>query len=482
MRKKTCGVFRRGLCLLPLAGVVAAGLWAETAAEGFFIGGGLPHAYAASYPETGGFPPAAPAVREELPRQTTVQGSSRPVRSERGDFNPGLFPGRSPPPSPASVLLVGEHLDRELTRYYIQRNTRPNGVAWLHSVIRNGHTYIPFVRNEIEARGLPPELIVVPFIESDYIGTARSRSGAMGIWQFMMNSIDPFGLQVNDTLDERRDFRRATVAALRKLEGHYQNFGCWAMAFAAYNMGPNGLRRATHRAGTTDYWELAAKRAISQETTRFVPRIVAAAYVLSNARRYGIDWWPEGVEWTTVVPGRQVSLDLIAAQTGADRNQLRRLNLELLHGITPADPSREIVVPAEHARAIEYLLQREDMVLVRYHRYRIQPGDTLYALSRHYGISVATIEQHNPGIRSRVLRPGDTVIIPVLTETEPFSREPVTLSRAFNGTHVVSQGDTLWSLSRRYNVNPQELALANNMELNQTLSIGRTLRVPIIEE
>ncbi|MCL2191385.1 MAG: LysM peptidoglycan-binding domain-containing protein [Treponema sp.] len=422
------------------------------------------------------YPPTQDVAR------TTLHGGDRPLRSDRGDFDPAMFAHRTPPPSPPSRILVPEHLDRVLTRYYIDRYTRPNGVAWLHSVIRNGHTYIPFVKSEIERLGLPPELVVVPFIESDYIGTAVSRSGATGIWQFMMNSIDPFGIRVNETLDERRDFRRSTVGALRKLEGHYRNFGCWAMAFAAYNMGPNGLRRAAQRAGTFDYWDLAARREISQETTRFVPRIVAAAYVLTNARRFGVDWWPEGVEWTTVRPGRPVSLDMIASETGTDRNLLRRLNLELLHGITPADPDREIVVPAARAQAIAALLERDDMVLVQYHRYRIQPGDTLYALSRHYGISVATIEMHNPGVRNRHLRPGETLVIPVLQEVEPFAREPVTFSRLFNGTHVVAQGDTLWSLARRYNVNPQELAMANNMDLNQTLSIGRALRVPIIIE
>jgi len=425
-----------------------------------------------------------PRQGEDPPGNTTLQGVNRPLRSAPGDFDSARFAHRAPPPLPPSGILVPGKLDRALTRYYIERYTRPNGVAWLHSVIRNGHTYIPFVKAEIERLGLPPELVVVPFIESDYIGTAVSRSGATGIWQFMMNSIDPFGLRVTEMLDERRDFRRATTAALRKLEGHYRNFGCWAMAFAAYNMGPNGLRRAAQRAGTFDYWELAARREISQETTRFVPRIVAAAYVLSNARRYNINWWPEGVEWTAIRPGRQVSLDMIAAETGADRNQLRRLNLELLQGITPPDPSREIVVPAAQAQAIVSLLERSDMVLLRYYRYRVQPGDTLYALSRHYGVSVAMIERHNPGVRSRHLRPGETLIIPVLQDVEvaPFVRHTVALSQPFDGTHIVGQGDTLWSLSRRFNVSLQELATANNMELNQTLSIGRALRVPIIEE
>jgi len=475
---------RKALCILSLAGITAAGLPAEPAQEGlssFLLY--VMQLYAIQHLQLGPAPDAdaQTAPDAEWQRETTLQGSSRPLRSAPGDFDPSMFAYRAPPPPPPSALLIPEHLDRALTRYYIERRVSPNGVAWMQSVIRNGHTFIPFVKQEIERQGLPPELVFVPFIESDYIGTAVSRSGATGLWQFMMNSIDPFGLRVTDTMDERRDFRRATTAALQKLNGHYQNFGCWALAFAAYNMGPNGLRRAIQRAGTNDYWELAARGEISRETTRFVPRIVATAYVLSNSRRFGIDWWPEGIDWTPIVPGRPVSLDVIAAQTGTDRNVLRRLNLELLHGITPADPRREIVVPTAQAQAIAGLLARDDMALIRYHRYRVQPGDTLYALSRHYGISVAAIEQHNPGLQNRHLRIGETIIIPILTEVEPFARQAVALSRPFNGTHIVSQGDTLWAISRLYNVSLQELAAANNMEINQTLSIGRTLRVPIIE-
>jgi len=468
---------RKALCLLSLAGMVATGLWAESEWDH--------SAHIAQAYETAPLGLQAGESLENPPAvHTTLQGASRPLRSSHAGFEPGVagaLAHRAPPPAPPSALLIPHHLDRALTQYYIGRYTTPNGVAWLHSVIRNGHTFIPFVKQEIERQGLPPELVFVPFIESDYIGTAVSRSGATGLWQFMMNSIDPFGIRVTDMMDERRDFRRATAGALQKLNGHYQNFGCWALAFAAYNMGPNGLRRAMQRTGINDYWELAAAGEISRETTRFVPRIVATAYVLSNARRFGINWWPEGVDWTPIVPGRPVSLEVIAAQTGADIGTLRRLNLELLHGITPADPAREIVVPTAHAPAIASLVQRDDMVLVRHHRHQVQPGDTLYAFSRHYGISVAMIEMHNPGLRGRHLRIGETIVIPVLRDVAPFSRQPAVATATFGGTHVVDAGETLWSISRRYNVSLQELAAANGMEINQTLSIGRALRVPIIE-
>ncbi|MCL2762184.1 MAG: LysM peptidoglycan-binding domain-containing protein [Treponema sp.] len=394
---------------------------------------------------------------------------------------------QSPVPSPQSPLLNFEDLNRPLTRYYIERYSNPSGVRYLNTIIKNGSLYMPFIKAEIAKRGLPPELIYLPFIESNYIGTARSRSGAMGLWQFMMNSIAPFGIQVNDLVDERRDFCKATVAALRKLEENYRALGSWPMALAAYNAGLGAVSRAGKRVHTSDYWVLCDKKELRDETIHYVPKFLAVSYILSNPRKYGLDYWPETTEWTTIKPGKQISLDIIAAEAQVDRDLLRRLNLELLHGITPADKNYELKVPLARAEAIASVLQREDIKLLQYYRYQIRYGDTLSALARHYGISLNLIEQYNPGIQNRHLKIGETIIIPAFKETTPYTGitdAPAQShnNRAFTETHVVSKGDTLWSLAIRYNVDPQVLARENNMEMNQILSIGKVLKVPIIEE
>ena len=143
------------------------------------------------------------------------------------------------------------------------------------------------------------------------------------------------------------------------------------------------------------------------------------------------------------------------------------------------------------------ILEKEDARLLRYYRYQIRYGDTLSALSRHYGISLDLIEQHNPGILNRYLKIGETIIIPAFKDTAPYNGEPYTsgpqtggtnfqpvspsAAGTFTGTHIVSKGDTLWSLAIRYGVDPQTLASENDMELDQILSIGKVLKVPIIE-
>jgi membrane-bound lytic murein transglycosylase D len=357
------------------------------------------------------------------------------------------------------------------------------GIAWINSIIRNSSIYLPFVKNEIAKRGLPPELAYLPFIESGYLGTARSKSGAAGLWQFMMNSIAPFNMKVNDLIDERRDFRKSTVAALQKLEDNYRALGNWPMALAAYNAGLGAASRAARRVNSSDYWTLCARNEFNTETVHYVPKFLAVSYILSRPRQFGLDYWPETVEWTVIRPGRQASLDIIATEAGVDRNILRRLNPELLHSITPAD-GYELKVPLAHAETVSAVLEKEGLRLLRFYQHQIQYGDTLSALSQHYGISLNMIDQHNPGILNRYLKIGETVIIPILGDMPaalPPRTVPSSPQGAYLGTHIVSKGDTLWSLAIRYRVDPQELARENNMEMNSILSIGKTLKVPIIE-
>jgi membrane-bound lytic murein transglycosylase D len=302
----------------------------------------------------------------------------------------------------------------------------------------------------------------------------------------MMNSI-PAGMKVNEMIDERRDLRKSTAAALQKLEATYRALGDWYLALAAYNAGLGTVSRAVRNAKTDDYWLLCEKKELKNETIQYVPRFLAVVYILSRPRQFGLDYWPQAEEWTVIKPSRQASLDLLASETGADHRLLRVLNAELLYGITPADSAYELKVPLRQAHMITAILEKEDAKLLRYYYHKVQYGDTLSALSRHYGISLNLIEQHNQGIMNRYLKIGEIVVIPAFKETGPYTasppaprNEPVAAD-AYGGTHIVSKGDTLWSIAAYYKVDPLALALANNMGLNEILSIGKVLKVPIME-
>jgi len=381
-------------------------------------------------------------------------------------------------------IITEKALEQPLTKHYIAQYTSPHGVATLNAILERGSIYLPFIREEVARLHLPPELVYLPIIESGFQITARSRSGAVGLWQFMMNSISPYNMRVTDYIDERRDFVKSTTSALHKLEENYRTLGSWELALAAYNSGLGAISRTVQRTGRRDYWELVRRNDLRQETTHFVPKLVAAAYVISQPRKYGINVWHEKFEWTAIALPRQISIDMLADETGISRDLLRNLNAELLHGISPADRNYKLKVPTASLELITAILEREDLDLIRYQYHIVRHGDTLWSMSRLYGTPLNMIEQHNPNVSGRHLKIGETIIIPSFgsgPRTQAAAPAVSAAGRNFNGNHVVQKGETFWSLSRRYGIDPQVLAEANGMRLNDILHEGRALKVPILE-
>jgi membrane-bound lytic murein transglycosylase D len=341
--------------------------------------------------------------------------------------------------------------------------------------------YLSFIRGEIEARGLPPELLYLPVIESQYLPSAVSKSGAAGLWQFMQNSIAPFDMKVNDWVDERRDFWKSTQGALRKLDENYRYFGDWPLALAAYNAGLGAVERTVRSAGIKDYWELSEKKLLKTETVHYVPKFLAVAHILSNPRRYGIEpLWNEDPGWTRVAADRQADIRLLAKEAGVDAEELFRANRELVYNITPPGKGYYLKVKAADAEKISAVMARKDLPLVNYYIHTIGSGDTLLALALHYGVTVDQLLESNPGTQARYLRIGAKLMIPAFREAVPYERPKAAAEGlAFDGTHVVKKGDTLWSIALACDVAPEVLAEANGMELTDILREGRTLKTPI---
>ncbi|MDR2483510.1 MAG: LysM peptidoglycan-binding domain-containing protein [Treponema sp.] len=382
-------------------------------------------------------------------------------------------------------LPVIPGLEQELTQRYISRYSTPGGLEWLAAVMRRGAPYMAFIRQEIEERGLPPELIYLPVIESGFLAAARSGSGAVGLWQFMRNSIGPFDMRVTEWMDERMDFWKSTQGALRKLEENYRMLGDWPLALAAYNAGMGAVSRIISQSGIRDYWLLSEKRLLKSESIQYVPKLLAVAYILSNPRRFGLDLnWPEDPAWVRVPVERSVDLELLAAESGLDRAELKSMNRELHYNITPPDAPYYLKVRAAHEQAVRETLAREDLALIRFYFHTIQYGDTLSFLARHYGVSVDQIAAANPGVQARSLKLGARLKIPALTDARqpPASPRQGGNAGVFEGTHTVKKGETLWSIALAYQVDPLSLAAANGMELNDTLSVGRRLKTPILKE
>jgi membrane-bound lytic murein transglycosylase D len=378
-------------------------------------------------------------------------------------------------------LLTINGLEEEATQKFITQYSSKGGLSWLTTVMKRGEPYQAFIRAEIAKRGMPAELIYLPVIESAYSYSAVSRAGAVGIWQFMRNSIAGYDMKINDWMDERRDFWKSTIGALEKLSYNYKVTGSWELALAAYNCGLGTVTRAQKKYPGETYWDLCKRKGVfKQQTIQYVPRFLAVSHILSNPREFGLEAsWPEDPEWTQIAVGRSVDLGLVAQHAGLEGAELKKANGELYYGITPPDPNYRIKAPKAHAEAIAGVLENPELALIKYYFHTIHSGDTLSEIAERYGISVNQIMSYNPGLQARYLKLGQRIIIPALRDVKIDNRPKVVDHVSFTGTHLVKKGETLWSIALAYNTDPETLAAVNNMGLNETLREGRALKTPV---
>jgi membrane-bound lytic murein transglycosylase D len=271
-----------------------------------------------------------------------------------------------------------------------------------------------FIQDRIREKNLPEELLYIPAIESEFVPTVVSSSGAAGLWQFMRNSMKPW-LTSGDWLDERMDFWASTEAALSKLQFNYAETKDWPLALAAYNSGLGAIRTLRKKHPGKDYWELSALNALKAETISYVPKLLAVYYIASNPRRTGCeDFWPERIEWEQITVGRQVDLRVLAEIAGIDHEELQRANTELRYPVTPPDPAYKLKVRAERKEALTDAIAQTEIPLVRNYTHIISRGDTIYRLARSYGVPEERIFEANPGIREMALQIGERLLIPAV--------------------------------------------------------------------
>ncbi|MCM2278782.1 MAG: transglycosylase SLT domain-containing protein [Oligoflexia bacterium] len=147
--------------------------------------------------------------------------------------------------------------------------------------------FIPYIEPILKQNGMPLDLVYLAMIESGFNNHARSHARAVGPWQFISATGKRYGLMVNWWVDERRDIRKSTLAAVEYLSDLYRMFGAWELAAAGYNAGEAKIARAIQRYGSKDFWVLSRHRYLRQETRDYVPKIIAAALIAKNREQFG---------------------------------------------------------------------------------------------------------------------------------------------------------------------------------------------------
>ena len=242
-------------------------------------------------------------------------------------------------------------------------NFQTRGQKWFREWLSKASKYLPFIQDELKKANLPSDLAFMVMIESGFSAHARSTAEAVGPWQFIEATGSRYGLGKNWWLDERKDIRKATLAAIRYIKDLHGEFKSWYLVAAAYNMGEGGLRRIIKKHGTRDYWALVRKNAIPKETQEYVPKILAAMLISKAPSLYGfrdIERF-EPLRYDVIAAPGGTDLDRLADNLGVTRKSLRDLNAELLLGYIPkAIDKHYIRVPYGSSKLAVQSLYKED--------------------------------------------------------------------------------------------------------------------------
>jgi len=220
-----------------------------------------------------------------------------------------------------------------------------NGKKWFKSWLERSYRYMPLIQDELKKAQLPLDLAYMVMIESGFSAVATSSADAVGPWQFIEPTGQRYGLKKNWWLDERRDLKKSTWAAIRYIKDLHEEFGSWYLVAASYNMGENGLRRQIKKHQTKDYWELIQLKALPEETQEYVPKILAAMLIAKAPNLYGFRDLERRspLQYDVVsVPGG-LDLQNLADHLGVTRQSLKDLNAELLLGYIPKQISRHYI-------------------------------------------------------------------------------------------------------------------------------------------
>ncbi|MCC7236713.1 MAG: transglycosylase SLT domain-containing protein [Bryobacterales bacterium] len=288
----------------------------------------------------------------------------------------------------------------------------PKGRRAVQAGFKRSGRYAPMIRRILDEEGLPQELIHMAQAESGFLPRAVSRMRAAGMWQFVRDRGNEYGLRQMPGTDDRLDPERATRAAARHLRDLYAQFGDWYLAIAAYNCGPGNVERGIQRTGYADFWELYKRNVLPRETANYLPIILAMTIMAKNPSEYGLDEIvaDEPVSYDTVFTEAPTHLSLIADITGQPLMAIRDLNPSVLKLVAPAKYG--VRVPKGKAGAVVAALDSiPDNKRAHWRIHRVGSADTLAAIARQYRTTEKQIHMANGG----ALDPeeGDLLVVPV---------------------------------------------------------------------
>jgi len=344
--------------------------------------------------------------------------------------------------------------------------------------------YVPTIQLVFAAEGVPLDLAYLAMIESGFNARAYSWAHAAGPWQFIEGTGKYYGLENDWWQDGRLSLIRSTQAAAKHLKYLHRRFdGDWYLAVAAYNAGGGKIRTAVRKSNSRDFWDLTEGRVLQDETKNYLPKLLAALNIVKDLDKYGftnLDFDKPTISETVTI-ATTTDLDIIAGYAGVSYAEIKELNPELKRWCTPpAVKNYQLNVPFGRGQEVSALFAQLPVnKRANYHRHKIKSGDTLLALAHKYHIRVADIIALNRITKPRALQLGDNLILPLqhgFTKL-PANSQGESYVKSRRRTYKVRKGDSLWSISNRFDVSQKQLRVWNRLGWSNMLRPGQVLAV-----
>jgi membrane-bound lytic murein transglycosylase D len=389
--------------------------------------------------------------------------------------------------------------DERVVRYLRFFRDDARGHATFANLFRHAGRFRDTMRRALRSKSLPEDLVWVSMIESGFDPSARSASGAAGLWQFMPETARIYGLTMDRWIDQRYSPELATAAASDLLADLHRRFGSWELALAAYNMGHAGLASVVRRYNTNDFWTLAkTEGTLPWETTLYVPKILAASVVAHNLAAFGFaDLATDAAIETDQVdapPG--ISLAAVAQAAGCEPKDIEALNPELRAARTPpageGDSRYSLKVPRGKGSAFVQVLARSPKGLPTLDRYVVRFGESLDQVAAAHLTTTQRLVDINAIAPGEAVRGGTVLLVPRVDGTSPAQGEVPAPNGPKQSVVVPSDefvypnrkrvfyrvlvGDTLNDIASATHASVDDLCRWNDLDASARLQEGMTLQ------
>ncbi len=386
-------------------------------------------------------------------------------------------------------MRVGFKLDDGADRRAVDDQLRwyASNPDYLQRAFGRADLYLYYIVTELERRGMPLELALLPVVESAFEPYAYSRARAAGLWQFIPGTGSRFGLKQDWWYDGRRDIVESTRAALDYLQYLHDEFnGDWLLAIAAYNCGEAMVERAAqaNRAAgrPVDFWSLW----LPGETRAYVPKLLAMKRLVMDPETYGLSFSPipNQAYFARVPTHGQINLKLAAEIAGISPQDLYELNPAFHRFATDPSGPYFLLLPVEAADVFsENIVQLSEEQRLGVTLYTVKHGDSVVSVAKRFNTTATVIREMNE-LPAGPLTVGEDVRVPsTVTDLPP----KVMLAAAQVDGHgrvsrrahvqVVRHGDSLWTIARRHGMDVNTLALMNGMHPDDQLRAGQHIKL-----